>query len=105
VKPVDLALIAAAAESAGHAVEWEYRFHPTRKWRFDLAVPARKVAFEREGGTWVRGAHNRGKHYESDCTKYNSAAILGWLVIRGTVDMIESGLALTQFLEALEVRR
>ena len=57
--------------------EREARFHPVRRWKFDFAWRAQKVAFECEGGTWVGGAHNRGKHYESDCEKYSEAAILG----------------------------
>ena len=29
----------------------EYRFHPTRKWRFDYAWPENKIALEVEGGS------------------------------------------------------
>jgi len=28
---------------------FEYRFHPSRKWRFDIAWPERRVAVEVEG--------------------------------------------------------
>lgn len=66
----------------------EYRFHPVRRWRFDFAFPDHKIAVEVEGGTWVRGAHVRGKHYRSDCEKYLEAAILGWTVLRFTSDML-----------------
>lgn len=101
----DLHLIAAAVKRAGFGPpEREYRFHPVRKWRFDLAWPELRVAFEREGGSWQGGRHTRGKGYASDCEKYNAAAIAGWLIIRATVDMIRGGLALTQLLDALRVR-
>lgn len=76
------------------APEPEFRFHATRRWRFDFAWPDERVACEVEGGTWVKGAHSRGKHYESDCTKYNEAALLGWVVIRVTTDMVKDGRAL-----------
>ena len=74
--------------------EHEYRFDPKRRYRFDFAWMPEKVAAECEGGTWVRGAHSRGKHYESDCEKYNLAALLGWRVLRFTTDMVKDGRAL-----------
>ena len=76
-------------------MEKEYVFHPTRKWRFDFADPDYKIAIECEGGTWVKGAHTRGKHFESDCEKYNEAARLGWRVFRFTTDMIRDDRAVT----------
>jgi hypothetical protein len=74
--------------------EREHVFAKPRRWRFDFAWPARKVALEVEGGTWVNGAHNRGAHFESDCAKYNSAALAGWLVLRVTGAMVADGRAL-----------
>ncbi len=62
----------------------EYKFHPDRKWRFDYAWPELKVALEIEGGIWVRGRHNRGIGMINDMVKYNSAAILGWRILRYT---------------------
>jgi very-short-patch-repair endonuclease len=83
--------------------EREYRFHETRKWRFDFAWPDRMLAVEVEGGTWVKGAHSRGKHYESDCIKYNTAALLGWRVLRFTTDMVRDGRAHATVREAMMV--
>jgi very-short-patch-repair endonuclease len=71
--------------------EREYKFHPTRKWRFDFAYPERKIAIEAEGGVWTNGGHNRGKIYTSNCEKYNAAALMGWCVLRYTTDMIAAG--------------
>ena len=68
----------------------EYRFHPKRKWRFDLAWPALLVACELEGGTWVKGAHSRGAHYASDCEKYSEAAALGWRLCRLTTEQLRT---------------
>jgi hypothetical protein len=64
----------------------EYRFNPDRHWRFDFADIPMKIAVELEGGVFTRGAHTRGKHFESDLEKYNSAALLGWRVLRYTRD-------------------
>ena len=66
----------------------EFRFHPKRRWRFDFAWPDKMVAVELEGGTWTGGRHTRGKGFRNDCEKYNSAAFLGWTVIRLTTDMV-----------------
>lgn len=62
----------------------EVRFCDARKWRFDYAWPAAKVALEVEGGIWVKGGggHNRGKAFKDDLEKYNRATVLGWRVIR-----------------------
>lgn len=77
--------------------ETEYKFHPTRNWRFDYAWPNQdlKIAVEIEGGIWVRGAHTRGKHFLSDCEKYNVATSLGWEVYRFTPDQLKTGYAQT----------
>ncbi len=69
----------------------EHRFHPTRKWQFDLAYPDLKLAFEYEGGIWVAGRHNRGGGYAKDIEKYNTAALMGWRVFRMYGDMIFKG--------------
>lgn len=64
------------------APEREYRFHDTRRWRFDFAWPDQRVAVEMEGGVWSRGRHVRGHGYLSDLEKYNAATMLGWRVLR-----------------------
>ncbi len=62
----------------------EYRFHPSRLWRFDLAVPSKKIAFEYEGIFRGNTRHVRNTGYSKDCEKYNHAALLGWRVYRFT---------------------
>lgn len=76
---------------------------PPRKWAFDFAWPDEwhshgtyagnmngpSVAVEIEGGIWNDGAHSRGKHWLSDAEKYNTAAILGWKVLRITPDQMQ----------------
>jgi very-short-patch-repair endonuclease len=73
----------------------EYRFNPDRRWRFDFAHPASKVAIEIEGGTWVAGSHGRGARYGTDCEKYNAALLAGWQVFRLTTDMVGTAWAQT----------
>lgn len=69
----------------------EYKFHPDRKWRFDLAWPEDKVAIEFQGGAWVKGAHTRGKHFEADCEKFSVAATMGWRLLLCTYDQVKRG--------------
>lgn len=82
--------------------ELEYRFDPDRRWRFDIAWPQKGIAAEYEGGIFHGGSHTRGKRYQSDCEKYNEAALAGWTVLRFTWDMVFSGLALAQIQRAHE---
>jgi very-short-patch-repair endonuclease len=70
------------ADQAGTGVEYEYRFHPTRKWRFDAAFPERMIAVEIDGGAFIGGRHTRGAGFKRDCEKLNAAALMGWRVFR-----------------------
>jgi len=64
--------------------EWgvELAFHPKRKWRMDIYCQELMIAVEIEGGIFSGGAHTRGAHFLSDCEKYNTAASMGWIVLR-----------------------
>ena len=62
----------------------EYKFHPERRWRFDYAVPAYKIALEVEGGVWTQGRHTRPQGFLGDIEKYNTATLMGWRVFRTT---------------------
>lgn len=73
--------------------EREFKFHKTRKWRADFYIPTRRqpILVEVEGGVYSGGRHTRGKGYENDCEKYSEACILGYMLLRGTTNMIKSG--------------
>lgn len=78
----------------GPPLEQEYRFHPRRRWRFDFALPARKLAIEINGGVWSGGRHVRGAGYLRDREKINAATELGWRVFelgtgQVTVDAVQ----------------
>lgn len=66
----------------------EYQFHPTRRWRFDYAIPAHKIAVEVEGGVWTGGRHIRPQGFLGDIEKYNTATIMGWRVFRTTPEKL-----------------
>lgn len=66
----------------------EYRFAEEigRRWRFDFAFIAQKVAIEIDGGQWQQhgGRHNT----DMDRIKLNNAACLGWRVLRFSGTML-----------------
>lgn len=81
--------------------EYEVRFHPDRKWRFDAAWPAHMIALEVDGGLYVNGGHSRGAAREGDYEKDAAALMLGWRVLRVSTGQLKKGLArewLTQLL-------
>ena len=53
----------------------EFQFH---------AAPALRVAIEIDGAVWKYGRHNNPAGYIADLEKLNTAASLGWLVLRFT---------------------
>lgn len=69
----------------------EHRFHPVRKWRFDMAVPSRMIAIEIDGGVWSGGRHSGGAGQIKDFEKGNAAAVLGWRVLHYTPQQIKKG--------------
>lgn len=84
--------------------EREHRFHPTRRWQFDFAYPDRTppIAVEVEGGTFARRSrHTSPTGFRADCDKYNEAAMMGWVVLRVTSDMVADGTAVRLLRQAL----
>jgi very-short-patch-repair endonuclease len=65
----------------------QYRFHPTRKWRFDYAYPEQHLAIEVDGGQYTPrgGRHNT----DGDREKLNAAAALGWRILRYSGAMLK----------------
>lgn len=78
------------------AIEWilagfnlpfvkEFKFLTDRKFRFDYALPHRKIAIEYEGINSGRSRHTSVTGYSKDTEKYNLATIHGWRVLRYTM--------------------
>jgi len=67
--------------------EIEVQFHPTRRWRFDWALPAEKIAVELDGYQY----HTSRAGWLKDMEKMNEADLLGWHVFHVTPRDIENG--------------
>jgi hypothetical protein len=80
----------------------EHRFHPERKWRFDMAWLDYMIGLEVDGGVWTGGRHTRGKGFENDCEKLNAAQIMGWTVLRYSTGQVKSGMAVADLAGVLK---
>ena len=94
VSNLELLMIEQLREKKITGYMMEFRFHPTRRWRFDFAFEKIKLAVEVEGGTWSGGRHTTGSGFEKDCEKYAEALILGWRVLRLTSTMVKKRTAI-----------
>jgi hypothetical protein len=70
----------------------EFRFHPTRKWKFDAAWPDFMIAVEFEGIIYRKDGSLGGRHvmatgFKGDIVKYAEAFALGWAVLRVLPEM------------------
>ena len=65
-----------------------------KKYRFDFAIPSRKLVIECDGGLWIKGAHNTGTGVQRDRDKDELALLNGWTVYRVTESMVKSGRAI-----------
>lgn len=85
-------IVTALCQSHGWPVPVaEHKFHDTRRWRFDLAWPALKLAAEVNGGVFVGGRHSRGAGQMKDYEKLNAAALAGWTVLQVVPKQITDG--------------
>ena len=86
-------------------VKQEYRFHPTRRFRFDVAIPELHIGIEVDGLLpGAGGGHQRRQAYIQDRVKDLEAQCLGWQVIRVVTDQVRDG-SCFPYLEKLIRRR
>lgn len=81
----------------------EFKFHPTRRWRFDFCWPspiADDVAVEVHGAVWSGGRHTRGWGFVHDREKMNEALCMGYRVLEVVPEQIKDGSAV-RWLERL----
>jgi hypothetical protein len=87
----------------GIKVSTEFVFAAPRKWRSDWRVKGKKILIEFEGGLFAKGkqGHSSVTGILRDIEKYNSAALLGYTVIRIAPSHVRSGQALKWVEEAI----
>ncbi len=85
------AQITAYCQNRGLPVPYfEYPFHPTRNWRFDMLF-SDWLAVEVQGGLFVQGRHSRGAALLDEHEKLNEAVIAGFAVMFCTPQDLETG--------------
>ncbi len=60
----------------------EFKFCEARQWRADYKTANGQWLIELDGGVYSNGRHNRSSGYIEDCIKLNTAALLGYRVLR-----------------------
>ena len=84
-KPIGLQHIELVLKSRKIPFVTEYKFMEERKFRFDVAIPEKKIAIEYEGlNVGAKSRHTTNVGYSGDCLKYNLAIVNGWKVLRFT---------------------
>lgn len=71
----------------------EFRFHPVRRWRLDMAWPMWRIGAEIHGAVHTGGRHVRGTGFTKDREKMNMAQLLGWQIFEFTPGQIREGYA------------
>jgi hypothetical protein len=85
-------VVAALCRAEGWPVpDAELVFAAPRRWRFDLAWPAERLAVEVNGGVFMAGRHARGAGLRNDYEKLNTAQLMGWRVIQILPEQITDG--------------
>ena len=84
--------------------ESEYMFAKElkRKFRFDYCYTEHKLAIEIEGGIWINGRHNRASGFIKDMEKYNIACVLGYRILRFTIQDLKKESTYITIKEALK---
>jgi hypothetical protein len=87
-KPVPAGVLFIRQQLEQSKVEFksEYYFAKPRMYRFDFAIPGKKVYIEYEGlvAPGQMGGHQTTAGYTDNTNKYNLAATLGWIGYRYT---------------------
>ena len=83
-----------------------------RRWKFDFSWRKYALAVEIEGivmrfvdGEWrIGGRHASISGFKEDCIKYNTAALIGWTVLRFEQSQVNSGHAIRMTMRVLARR-
>jgi len=71
-------------------IEYEFAWHPLRKWRADIVLHNERILIECDGNIYA-GGHKRGAALEDDYIKQNEAQKAGWRILRFSNRQVTSG--------------
>jgi hypothetical protein len=83
----------------------EFRIVPDRKWRWDIAIPERRIAIEWQGIAGGGPSHLSFSGAARDMEKHNAAVALGWTMLYANVKNTEDGSFWTALNAVLERTR
>jgi hypothetical protein len=88
----------------------QQRLVPGRQYRTDWCIPQYGIAIEIEGGVWTHAEgrysrHRTGSGFLADISKYNAVSMLGWMLLRASTEMAESGDAALLVQQAVAIRQ
>lgn len=84
-------LLATHLEELGEAFQRQYLYVPGRKYKADFALLQYKLLVEVQGGIYSKQAHGSVQGIIRDNERLNLASMLGWRVMRFTVQQVEWG--------------
>lgn len=95
-------MLAIHLRADGIAFERESRLCSERRWRWDFVIhEVAIICIDIQGGTFTNGGHVRGKGYQNDLDKHNSAILAGHLPLLFTTADVKSGVAITTILKLI----
>lgn len=71
-------------QATGKELIAEFKFCPTRRWRADFTIVGYPILIEKDGAVWTGGRHVRPAGFIKDQEKTNTAASMGYFVLRFT---------------------
>lgn len=102
MKLEDMAFLQMLKDAGLPEPEMEFKFAPSRRFRFDFAFPQFRLAVEKEGGVYTRQAHGSVSGVLRDLEKYSLAAVMGWRVIRRVPKELATEATIEMIREAMQ---
>jgi hypothetical protein len=76
-----------------------------RKWRMDFCWPLHRVGLEIDGSIWTNGRHTRGSGWLKDTVKLNTAAAMGYRMLRASPQQLHDLALITTIRETLDYQQ
>jgi hypothetical protein len=88
------------AKQLGRLWKFDFAFGWPNPWRVAVEIEGLVMRQDKDGSWQIGGRHGNIAGFEEDCIKYNTAALLGWTVLRFTGSQVRAksgyAIAMTQ---------